>query len=58
MLWDFIFLLLRQKGLKPEKWDKKMKKSELNNHWIAFQHVNVTVNDVNMSCLQGQYQCF
>lgn len=37
---------------------KKKKRNELTDHWHVFQHVNVTINDVNMSRLQGQYQCF
>lgn len=59
------YFYCHQKGLKPEKWNKmkknktkKKKRSELKDHWHDFQHVNVTINDVHMSCLQGQYQCF
>lgn len=58
MLWDIILLLLHQKGLKPEKWDKKMKRSEPKDHWHPFQHVNVTVNDINMSRLQEPVPVF
>lgn len=54
MLWDIILLLLRLiKGLRPKKG-----RSELWDHWLAFQRVNVTINDVTVSRFKGQYQCF
>lgn len=55
MLWNTILLCLRlkKKGLKPKKG-----RSELKDHWLAFQRVNVTIIDVSVSRFKGQYQCF
>lgn len=45
MLWDIILLLLR---LIKGTWPKKGR-SELRDHWLAFQRVSVTINDVTVS---------
>lgn len=56
-----LLLLPRQKGWK-QVWDTELKKQK---KWLSLQItamlsqcVNVTLNDVNMSWLQGRYRCF
>ena len=58
VLWDIFSLLLHQKRIKAWEMEFKKKKRRGVNLRITGTLSNVTINDVNMSCLQGQYQCF